>query len=866
MIEKSTPSTLWNKAKEIVADAIELPKAEREAFIQSRCRRVDHDTNPSLVREGGGGNTNASANTNDNAIDHALLNEVRSLLAFGGDTDSFVDKPPNFAGDTVGSRAQQRDWQNEKLGAWQLDREIGRGGMGMVYLAHRADGAYQQQAAIKLLRSGIGHGSDAKSIVRMQRERQALAALSHPNIARLLDGGNALDNTPYLVMEYIEGESIDTFCSSHELSISARIGLMVSVCAAVQSAHQRLVIHRDLKPSNVMVTADGTPKLLDFGVARLLESQDNEIEQTQSALLFTPRYASPEQVRGLPVSVATDIYGLGLLLYELLAGESPYERLSSNSTNAATNAAAVMQTVMGDALRKPSDVAQLHHPENVDALKGDLDTILLKACAKEVNERYATVADLSADLTRYLQSRPIAARKPTWGYVANKFVRRHGIGVALGAAAGVAIAAGFTGTVIQKNRAEVERLKAQASYNQVRKIANSFIFKYEEAIENLPNSRQVRQELVADGLKFLDNLSSDSALDPELAIEQGAGYRKLAFTLFNNRNAANLGDKAGSDAAHQKARKLLDYALPLQNRNANAFTLAAQMDNDEATTLTRSGNLNDAVKKFESAIANSEFAIKIAPTKGEAPFEKLVALLELTRVTTQLGQDTRPYFDRANLLVDDWASNNPNDTVGYSWRGMIVGLQHSYAVSKNNFTEAIVFSNQNVAAAEAAVKMKPQSVTYRRSLQTALNNNSYTLNQLKQYDDSILAIDRAINVGLELKLADPLSTDARTTLARSYYHRGRALLGLDQRKSAQQYFEQSAAEFREVDSKQLSPLFIRQRGETLLWLVKSSDANGDVANRKKCIAEFLANVEKFPEVFSKPPTTDWVLEIKKLKT
>ncbi len=866
MVDKNASSELWNKAKEIVADAIELPKSEQEAFIQARCRQVDRDPDPdpdlTVVREGD--EVKPIVNTNDNVIDHTLLNEVRSLLAFGGDTDSFVDQPPNLAGDTVENRAPQRDWEHETLGAWQLDREIGRGGMGMVYLAHRADGAYQQFAAIKLLRGGGSHSNDAKSISRMQRERQTLAALSHPNIARLLDGGNAPDDTPYLVMEYIEGESIDTFCSSHELSMSARIQLMVSVCAAVQSAHQRLVIHRDLKPSNVMVTADGTPKLLDFGVARLLESQDNEIEQTQSALLFTPRYASPEQVRGLPVSVATDVYGLGLLLYELLAGESPYERLSSNSTNAATNAAAVMQTVMGDALRKPSTVAMFHHPENVDVLKGDLDTILLKACAKEVNERYATVADLSADLLRYLANQPIAAREPTWGYVANKFLRRHVVGTTLGALAFVAVVAGFAGTVIQKNRAEAERAKAAIRYKQVRLIANSFIYKYYDEIQTLPGSQKVLKEMSSDGLKFLDYLYVDAANDPSLSAELGAGYGRLASVLYNGRNLDSAGDKVAASAALEKAKQLLTDMLGRVPNDVRGLYEMAKIESNESSLFVQEGNPEAGLAKADSAIARLQKVLAIDPANYDAGYHLPQAYIAAAQAKGNLKQPADQHLDKAGIAIEQWAALNKNDPEVGNLRLLLIRRKYLNEVSKQDWPAALQFSEQEILGDEAIVKKYENDFVFKLHLQTALLNKGGILNILKRPTEALPALTRGLEVSKIMLSTAPDSIAARAGEARIYFHYAKASFLMGRKNEAMAAFAGSADDYRLLDGKDIPPSTTRQRGETLWWLSKMNSSTNDREKLKQIAQELSMLAAKNPDIFGQPLAARWVEDAKKL--
>ena len=838
MNPESDQKQLWNKAKEIVADAMELPIADRDRLAIARC-----------------------------GDQHGLLREVRSLLAYASETASFIDKPGAFASAAIRATVRQgpqREWQNEVLGAWQLDHEIGRGGMGMVYLAHRADGAYQQIAAIKLLRGDLGGPNDARSRARMQRERQTLAELSHPNIARLLDGGNASDGTPYLVMEYIKGEAIDSYCNGRNLSNPERIELMLAVCAAVQSAHQRLVIHRDLKPSNVLVSFDGVPKLLDFGVARLLESQGDDIEQTQGALLFTPRYASPEQVRGLAVSVATDVYGLGLLLYELLAGESPYERLSSISTNAATNAAAAMQVVMSDVLRKPSDVARLHRQAHAGALRGDLDTILLKASAKNARERYQTVAELSADLKRYLQNRPIAARSPTWAYVAKKFARRHAIGVGFGAVAAVAVAAGFTGTLVQKNHAEIERANADLRYSQVRQIANSFIFKYYTDIETLPGSGPILKDMTSDGLKFLDYLYVDAATNPQLSVELGAGYGRLANVLYNGRNLGSLGDKAASASASAKAHALLDGALLRLPNDSKALYEMARLESNEAALLGQEGDPAAALAKSESAITHLQTALTSQPANYDAGYQLPQAYLAAAMAKGQLKQPAGEYLDKADAAIKRWAALNENDPEAGNLRLYLLRRQYLDAQLTGDYPAAIRFGEQEIKGYDAQLKGAPHDFIISTHLQTALLNRGGILNILKQPDEALIALNRGLEVSRAMLTADPKSIVARKNEARIYFHRAKAWYSMGRKQLAFADFIRSTEDYRFLDGKDLASAENRQRGEALWWLAKLCRENNDHLKLQRSVRELLTMAAKYPDVFAQPPAAGWVEEAKRL--
>ena len=383
------------------------------------------------------------------AGDPSLLDEVTGLLA--ADTASAGD---GFLREAISGAVQElpRDTFSRvgrHVGPYRLVAELGHGGMGTVYLAERADAAYQAQVAIKFVRGGLA-GFDAER--RFRAERQILADLAHPNIARLIDGGTADDGTPYLVMDLVEGEAIDHYCEHRGLDLRARLGLFRAVCTAVQYAHQALVVHRDLKPSNILVTGDGTPKLLDFGIAKLLDSGSGAAGDTGTLMrALTPTYASPEHIRGARVTVPADVYSLGVVLYKLLTGRLPFD-------------------VPGDA--SPGEIERLvcdeePRPPSVSdrRLAGDLDAIVLKALRKEPERRYATVVELAEDVRRYLAGEPVSATRGTTAYRLSRFARRHARALAL-AGSIVTVIVGIVGfytlrVARARDRAQQEAARAE---------------------------------------------------------------------------------------------------------------------------------------------------------------------------------------------------------------------------------------------------------------------------------------------------------------------------------------------------------------------------------------------------------------------
>jgi eukaryotic-like serine/threonine-protein kinase len=400
----------YETVKEIVADALEVGAAERTAFLRGRC---GNDLN--------------------------LLREVESILAGSGDR-------LETAAQRLNPRAQDHgSLTGHRLGAYEVVSEVGRGGMGAVYLARRADREFEKQVAIKVLK----RGTDTDEVLRRFRaERQILARLEHPNIAHLLDAGTTPDGLPYFALEYVEGHPITDYAREKNLSIRERIELMLPVCRAVHFAHQNLVVHRDLKPRNILVTPAGVPKLLDFGIAKLLSAETDLVQNTMDgAQRFTPAYASPEQVLGEPVTTATDVYSLGALLYELLAGEPPH-RFST-----ATPSATELFHVIAEEEPPRASAAAVHREARRD-LRGDIDNILRKALQKEPTQRYSAVTGFADDLRRYLSGMPVRARRDTVHYRAGKFIRRHKLAVASATLTAILLLAAIVATNVQRRRAE----------------------------------------------------------------------------------------------------------------------------------------------------------------------------------------------------------------------------------------------------------------------------------------------------------------------------------------------------------------------------------------------------------------------------
>ena len=552
----------WERTQKLFFEAADLPPEAQARFLDSAC-----------------------------GDDAALRAELESLLAAdrknGEGVASAVESAAAlfFGGDAPGD---SHDLAGRRLGPYRVVREIGRGGMGAVYLATRDDDQYQKRVAIKVVKRGM---DTVEVLGRFRHERQILANLEHPFIARLLDGGTTADGLPFFVMEYVEGVPVDVFCRDRALSVKARLRLFLNICAAVAHAHRNLVVHRDLKPGNIFVTADGTPRLLDFGVAKLITADTGHTAATSTLLgfAFTPEYASPEQVRGLPVTTSADIYALGAILYELLTGV----RAQPLKT---TTPLEIDRVVCERLPKKPSLVAR--------GLDSDLDHIVLMALRKEAERRYSSVDAMAEDIRRHLDGRPVLAREGSFRYRAGKYVLRHRTAIAsvlvlaavlIGGAASSAIEAHRASLAqaaaeqqraralasqkvaehsaleaqAQRANAEAERKRADSArtfadaerqiadrrFQQVRDLAGKFLLDFHDAIASLPGSTPARKMVVETGLQYYDTLVREAGGNRALLEEIARGYDRLG-DVQGNVYYANLGDSAGAMASYRKAQAI----------------------------------------------------------------------------------------------------------------------------------------------------------------------------------------------------------------------------------------------------------------------------------------------------------------------
>jgi tetratricopeptide (TPR) repeat protein len=666
----------WQRIKTLFAAALEVPPEERPAL---------------LALEANG--------------DDALIEEVVSLLASHDEPGEFLEAPaPELSASVY---AALDDHVGERIGAYRIVGTLGTGGMGDVFRAVRDDDQYRAEVAIKLMRADV---RDPLAEQRFKTERQILARLDHRNIARLLDGGATAGGVPYVVMELIQGEPIDQYCETHQLPARERVRLFLQVCAAVSYAHQHLVVHRDLKPNNILVTADGSVKLLDFGIAKLLESNTitgTTSDETRTQLrAMTLDYASPEQVSGSPVTTVSDVYSLGVVLYRLLTGQSPYGKRENDAQR--------MAMILGDAAPAPPRV------------DGDLDNILLMALRKEPQRRYSSVEQLANDLRNYLAGLPVQARGNAWRYRLGKFVRRRKVEIAAAAVVIASLVGGLGFAIHEARVAEQQRLIAQRHFDSVRKLSNK-LFAFHDEIAQLPGSTRAREMLVTTSLEYLDALHQESGTDPALQEELAVAYKKVG-DIQGHTTQANVGDSAGALRSYANAIALLEPLHAREPKNARIGVLLARTYSVQTRRILMLKGAEAALPLVEKNVAIAEFLQPLVSDEFEAMGLIGNSRSNQAEVLSILGRmpEVRAALKRMIEAAEAYARSHPTDPRRLSSLSGAYNNAALIGAGGLSKEEAYAWSSslleKGMAADEALLALEPGNPAYRWSLaETRLN-------------------------------------------------------------------------------------------------------------------------------------------------
>ena len=785
-----TDGAPWSKVKEIVADALGRPAVERPAFVAAAC----------------GGSLR-------------LRQEVESLIAAHDAAPGFIEQPadvPTAAFGELGGPDADRIQPGATIGPYRIISVLGTGGMGAVYLAERADEAFQRQVAIKVVAGALARPD---LVDRFLTERRILAALDHPHIARLLDAGATPDGLPYVVMEYVDGEPIDLYCKSRP--VASRLALLRQLADAVHYAHQHLVIHRDIKASNVLVNREGQPKLLDFGIAKLLEAELSGERTDTVARALTPESASPEQLQNLPVTVASDVYSLGVLLYRLVAERKPFDQAASSPSD-------LVRAICEVDPPPPSQVAA-----SGTRLAPEIDWITMMALRKEPSRRYGSAQQLGEDIGRHLDGRPVIAAPDSWAYRTSKFVRRRWAMVAATAAVIVALGAGAATTYYQARRAE-------RRFNDVRKLANSVVGEIYDAIADLPGSTAPRQLLVRKSLEYLDSLAAESSDDVSLQRELAGAYEKIG-DVQGNPYGANLGDVPGAMATFEKlvqmrgalydgrgrtwqdisglanAHSKIGDVLYGQGRyveSAEAYRRGiAVLEAHEAPAAEsvmatrhrsrwhgRAGVALTAAGKPSEAIAALETAIRIVRPVAEAPDASRDAQTEMAIYSANLGdiynyqRDFAKALEHHSLAADTLRRVLPPDARLVSpRRRLALSLARVGAdlIDLKRYDEAIATTRETITLFEAIAASDQSSVQFQFDLADTMGNLAMIHEKAGALDEALATVRRSLAISDAAQARNPDFADHRFNYAEAVALLGRIQLRRDEPADAVREFQRA---------------------------------------------------------------------------
>lgn len=724
---RSDPS--WRRVEELFLAALDLPPAERAAFFDREC--------PS---------------------DLELRQEAESLLAADASNGQSI---ATIVEDTASSLLDPD--AGKRFGPYQVVREVGRGGMGAVYLALRADQEFERRVAIKVVKRGV----DTDAVLgRFRHERQILAGLDHPYIARLIDGGTSADGRPYFVMEYVEGKPIQEFCQERRLAIRERCELFRRVCEPVAYAHRNLVIHRDLKPANILVAGDGSPKLLDFGIARLLSLDPGENtlgpEATSSSAL-TPAYASPEQRRGEAVTTATDVYSLGAVLFEILTGQMPPR-----------NTDASVERSIG----KPSEVVE--DPDLRGALAGDLDNIVLKATHPEPERRYQSVDHLSEDLQRYLTGRPVLAREDRLSYRAGKFILRHRIAVLGAVVLAMSLTAGVIAVLWEARQAQLQRQRAEQRLGQMLELANRALFDVHGAIERLPGATAARKQIVGATLDYLDQLAKETGNDARVQSALASAYSRVA-EIEGYPTKPNLGDLTGALQAYRKSAKILEALGSGNPRNAAWEVRMADVHLGIGAVLYALGRQADAIINLRRGIGFVEAALaqdprNIAARKSASElYQKLAQILLYSDPVKAEQQLLKRLAPDAQLAAE--LPNDPDALLSLAGTYSLLGMTQS---RQSRLEKSLEYYGRSVELREKVVALRPHDVSAQRELMMAYGHvgdslGSPFLASLGDRQGALASYRKAARIAENMTAADPADKLAQRDVGMVYLRIGTVL-------------------------------------------------------------------------------------------
>ena len=774
----------FEQIEKLFHEAIELPQGDRAAFLDRACQagtplreEVDLLLSAALVAQG-----------NPAWQSGAIANEANLI---GAEHDA------------------------TEFDRYRLLERIGAGGMGVVYKAVRSEDDISQTVAIKIVHA---MPRDEMAQARFAQERRILARLEHPNIARLIDAGATPGGLPFLVMEYVDGVALTDYLAAAGLSARAVLQLFRKICSAVSCTHRNLIIHRDLKPANILMTPAGEPKLLDFGVATLTDGSALRTKTGAGAL--TPEYASPEQVRGEPVGASSDIYTLGVLLYQMLTGKYPYRQTTSALD-------------LAQAITAEPPLALNSGGKRFDS---DLETIVSMALRKEPDRRYGSVEQFSLDVQKYLDGYPVSARPDTPGYRVRKFVRRHRFGIAAAALVLVAITGGVAATLREASI-------ANRRFTEVRTLANTYLFEIHDAIKDLPGATPVRRLVVKRALESLARLSKERGNDRALGLELAAAYSKTA-QIQGGAVEASLGDRPGAVASYKTAVAILEPLASALPRDMDAGRELAKDYADLSSLLTFMGDLKGSAEYARKSIALSEKLVAVRPADMELRETLATGYESLADVSgnpnyPNLG-DTKSAlsnYQKALKIDSKLAAEQPANLLRQREVATLDGRLGQIYQALDDKPAAIGAYTAAVDADERILRMSPLSAPARWDAAAANHNLALSLLRMSRVEEAHKRSERSTEIFEEYSKTDPKNTEARIAVADCYYTQGYVNSSAKDDRAAIAFYKRAVGVYNEVIAANPgvgSPPGLRTTYQLLAdSQLASGDAAGSIASAAK---------------------------------
>lgn len=710
-------TTRWQAVRRLFESAQDLPKRQRQDWVKSQ--------------------------VGDDVI---LGEEVCRLLFAEDEAGDFLIEPavPALFGQKQQGENEAVLAEGDRIGAYRVLQRIGEGGVSVVYLAERCDGVFEQKVGIKVIKRGM---DTASVIARFHSERQILAALDHPFIARILDGGTTLDGLPYFVMEFVEGEILTEYLRHRRLEPREKLELFVRVSSAVAYAHRRQVIHRDLKPANIVVDASGNPKLLDFGLAKVLTQPGEDHVTLAAERMLTPAYASPEQLKGEPLTTASDVYSLGVLLHEMLLGARP---------------------------RKDGDSAL---PSADRDSPRDIRHIVRMALRPEPERRYRSADQLREDVERHLMGLPIEARHGRAGYRMRRFIARHKMGLAASLTVLLSVAISAAVVLWQRQIARLEHTRAERRYRELRQLANLMVVEFDDAILDMPGAPPVRKALVSNALGSLIALEPESAGDPVLQREIARAYVRLG-DVQRQSYGLSPGDTDGALENFDRARKIMEGLIGQFGASPTDSHTLAQCHHRTALTLRQMGDWRGDLEHAHAAVEIHREIVRLqdgSPAARTALADALqtlgVAWSKTGNVTATLQTFEAVAALRQELYDRDRSDEEARADLSRALRNL--GLGHEMA---GDIEAALRVYQMALEHVDALLESNPASVHLRSDLMRNVQQIGNSLCTLGRVSDGLDELREAVDLGCALQRVDPNNAGIRRRLVQAYRDLGLALI------------------------------------------------------------------------------------------